>query len=108
MVRSARLPRSRTLRLVGKEVERWVATKGSGSILSVLTDGAWVWNGETNDFDRGASTGVHPSLYGIFRSEPRYLDMAWAKNENHLTLRNTRFRDQVAHPRGTYAWHHQG
>jgi WD40 repeat protein len=81
---------------VGKEIERWVATKGSGSILSVLTDGAWIWNAETNDFDRDASTAVHPSLYGIFRSEPLYLDMTWAKNENHLTLRNARFRDQVA------------
>jgi hypothetical protein len=81
---------------VGKEIERWVSTKGSDSILPVLTDGTWVWNAETNDFDRGASTAVHPSLYGIFRSQPLYLDMAWAKNEYHLTLRNARFRDQLA------------
>jgi hypothetical protein len=81
---------------VGKEIERWVATKGSGSILPVLTDGAWVWNMETNDFDRGSSTAVHPSLYGIFPSQPLYLDMTWAKNEHHLTLRNAHFRDQVA------------
>ncbi|MGH3791154.1 MAG: toll/interleukin-1 receptor domain-containing protein, partial [Pseudonocardiaceae bacterium] len=81
---------------VGKEIERWVATKGPESILSVLTDGAWVWNTETNDFDQGASTAVHPSLYGTFRSEPLYLDMEWAKNEHHLTLRNAHFRDQVA------------
>jgi hypothetical protein len=81
---------------VGKEIARWVATKGSGRILPVLTDGAWVWNAKTNDFDRGASTAVHPSLYGVFHSEPLYLDMTWAKNEHQLTLRNARFRDQVA------------
>jgi WD40 repeat protein len=81
---------------VGKEIERWVATKGSENILPVLTDGAWVWNTETNNFDRDASTAVHPSLYGIFHSQPLYLNMTWAKNEHHLTLRNARFRDQVA------------
>jgi WD domain, G-beta repeat len=51
---------------------------------------------ETNDFNQDASTAVHPSLYGIFRSEPLYLDMKWAKNEHHLTLRNAHFRDQIA------------
>ena len=81
---------------VGKEIERWVASKGSGSILPVLTDGAWVWNAETNDFDRDASSAVHPSLYGVFRSQPLYLNMTWAKKESHLTLRHARFRDQVA------------
>jgi len=81
---------------VGKEIERWVATKGPRNILPVLTEGAWVWDAETNDFDRDASTAVHPSLYGIFRSEPLYLDMRWAKNEHQLTLRNARFRDRVA------------
>jgi hypothetical protein len=55
---------------IGKEIERWVATKGSGSILSVLTDGAWVWNAETNDFDQGAATTMHPSL-------------EWLTNEHH-------------------------
>jgi WD40 repeat protein len=81
---------------VGKEIERWVATKGSERILPVLTDGAWVWNAETNDFDHENSTAVHPSLCGVFRSQPLYLDMIWAKNEHHLTVRNARFRDQVA------------
>jgi hypothetical protein len=28
---------------VGKEIERWLATKGTEGILPVLTDGAWVW-----------------------------------------------------------------
>jgi hypothetical protein len=55
---------------VGKEIERWVATKGSESIRPVLTDGAWVWNAETNDFDQGAATTMHPSL-------------EWLTNEHH-------------------------
>jgi WD domain, G-beta repeat/TIR domain len=81
---------------VGKEIRRWVATKGTESILPVLTDGTLTWNAEKNNFDRDSSTAAHPSLYGIFRSEPLYLDMTWAKKETQLTLHNTIFRDHVA------------
>lgn len=81
---------------VGKEIERWIATKGSQTILPVVTDGTWVWDERAGDFDREASTAVHPALHGVFAAEPRHLDMTWAKQETHLTLRNPRFRDAVA------------
>lgn len=73
-----------------------MATKGAESILPVLTDGTLTWNVEKNNFDRDSSSAAHPSLYGIFRSEPLYLDMTWAKKETQLTLKDTIFRDHVA------------
>lgn len=81
---------------VGKEIQRWLRTRGPDRILLVFTGGACEWDGASNDFDHEASTAVHPALYGAFRQEPRYLDLSWARREDHLTLRNARYRDGVA------------
>ena len=81
---------------VGREIRRWVSTKGSASILPVVTEGTWVWDTARNDFDLAASNAVHPQLHGVFESEPFYLDMTWARSHDHLTLQNARFRDHIA------------
>ena len=43
-----------------------------------------------------ASTAANPALRGVFPAEPKYLDMTWARRDAGLTLRNARFRDQIA------------
>ncbi|MEU4620676.1 TIR domain-containing protein [Actinoplanes sp. NPDC023801] len=80
---------------VNKEIEHWVATKSPRRILPVLTDGEWDWDDASGDFTAG-STAVPDALRGVFAEEPLYLDLRWARNDLHLSLRHARFRDSIA------------
>lgn len=81
---------------VGKEILHWLATRTPDRILLVVTGGTLKWDSRAGDFDREASTAVHPALYGRLRAEPRHVDMSWARGSDRLTLRDSAFRDQVA------------
>jgi WD40 repeat protein len=81
---------------VNREIETWLSEMPGDRILPVLTDGELVWDEARNDFDREASTGVPPALFGRLTEEPRYLDLRWAHHESQLNLRNGRFRDAIA------------
>ncbi|MDI6101640.1 TIR domain-containing protein [Actinoplanes sp. NEAU-A12] len=80
---------------VNKEIEHWVATKSPRRILPVLTDGEWCWDAAAGDFT-GDSTAVPAALRGVFVEEPLYLDLRWAREDLHLSLRHARFRDAIA------------
>ncbi|WP_433794771.1 TIR domain-containing protein [Actinoplanes sp. CA-252034] len=80
---------------VNREIEHWVATKSAARILPVVTDGEWRWDRDTRDFDE-SSTAVPPALRGVFDEEPLHLDLRWARDDRHLTLRHSRFRDAIA------------
>ncbi|MEU4690087.1 TIR domain-containing protein [Actinoplanes sp. NPDC023714] len=80
---------------VNKEIEHWVATKSPQRILPVLTDGEWHWDERRGDFTED-STAVPAALRGVFAEEPLYLDLRWARDDLHLTLRHARFRDSIA------------
>ena len=80
---------------VGEEIRHWVSSKGTDRLLVVVTDGTWIWDKSRGDLDP-ASTACHPALRGVFPAEPRHVDMTWARRDPGLTLRNARFRDQVA------------
>ncbi|GIE35099.1 hypothetical protein Ait01nite_081440 [Actinoplanes italicus] len=80
---------------VNREIEHWVATKSPQRILPVLTDGEWRWDDGIGDFS-GDSTAVPDALRGVFAEEPLYLDLRWARDDLHLSLRHTRFRDSIA------------
>jgi WD40 repeat protein len=81
---------------VNNEIEFWRTHKPMAKLLPVVTDGEWVWDREANDFDWARSTAVPAALAGAFTEEPRHIDMRWARDEEHLDLRHSRFRDQVA------------
>jgi len=80
---------------VNREIEHWVATKSTGRILPVVTDGEWRWDSATEDFDE-SSTAVPAALRGVFAEEPLYLDLRWARDDLQLSLRHSRFRDAIA------------
>lgn len=80
---------------VGKEIEHCVATKGPARVLIVVTEGSIAWDDATGDFAEDA-TAVHPALRGLFAAPPRWVDLAWARDETDLTLRNASFRNAVA------------
>ncbi|GLY93779.1 hypothetical protein Acsp02_10350 [Actinoplanes sp. NBRC 103695] len=80
---------------VNREIEHWVATKPLDRILPVVTDGEWRWDPVAKDFD-AESTSVPAALRGVFAEEPLYLDLRWARDDRHLSLRHSRFRDAIA------------
>ncbi|MET0417938.1 MAG: TIR domain-containing protein [Actinoplanes sp.] len=80
---------------VNKEIEHWVATKSPQRLLPVLTGGEWGWDAATGDFTAD-STAVPAALRGVFVEEPLYLDLRWARDDLHLSLRHARFRDAIA------------
>jgi WD40 repeat protein len=88
-------PESARSHWVGEEIRHWVRGKGTDRILVVVTGGTWIWDAERHDLSP-ESTAAHPALRGVFAAEPRYVDMTWAQRGERLTLRNARFRDQVA------------
>ena len=80
---------------VGEEIKYWVSNKGTDHLLVVVTGGTWVWDNGSGDLDI-KSTAANRALLGAFPAEPKYVDMTWASRDTHLTLRNARFRDQIA------------
>ena len=89
-------PRAAASTWVNREVEHWCARRDPARILPVLTEGEWVWDERTGDFDPAGSTAVPEALRGVFAGEPLYLDLRWAHDESHLDLRNGRFLDAIA------------
>ncbi|HLK00680.1 MAG TPA: TIR domain-containing protein, partial [Streptosporangiaceae bacterium] len=80
---------------VGEEIRYWISRRGVDRLLIVVTDGSWIWDAGRGDLSP-ASTAVNRALLGVFTTEPKYVDMAWARRAAGLSLRNARFRDQVA------------
>src|SRR5579864_763939 len=80
---------------VNKEVEHWLAAKSVERLLPVVTDGTWEWDPRARCFTE-ASSAVPPALREAVRDEPRHLDLRWARGQDDLDLRNSRFRAAVA------------
>ena len=81
---------------VNQEIQHWRTTKDIDRILPVLTEGDWSWDADVKDFGQEASSAVPPALRGAFRDEPRHLDLRWARHEDQLDLRHSRFRAAIA------------
>ncbi len=75
---------------VNQEIEYWIEHKEPSRILPVVTDGEFGW---IHDVTGDA---VPPSLQGVFSEEPRWVDLRFARDEDHLDLKNSRFSAAVA------------
>jgi WD40 repeat protein len=81
---------------VEREVAFWIEHKPLKKLLIVLTDGEIVWEQTASDFDWVRTTALPPVLRQAFGDEPRYIDLRWARTQEHLSLNDGRFRDRVA------------
>jgi WD40 repeat protein/pSer/pThr/pTyr-binding forkhead associated (FHA) protein len=81
---------------VAREAGYWVRHKPLTNFLIVLTGGDLRWDPAVGDFDWTKTTALPQSLGGAFREEPRYIDLRWARSEEHLSLAYPRFRECVA------------
>ena len=76
---------------VNQEIEYWKEHRDPTRILPVLTDGEFSWSGSDV-----VGTSVPHGLAGVFSEEPRWVDIRFAKDEEHLDLKDPRFADAVA------------
>jgi WD40 repeat protein len=88
-------PEAAQSKWVRREVAHWLDTKPSGQLLIVLTGGELLWDEASNDFDWRATTALPQELKGAFPSEPLWVDLRWARGEEHLTLKHPRFLEAV-------------
>jgi hypothetical protein len=79
---------------VGREVAWWRANRSGETMLVVLTDGALHWDDELDDFS--AASSVPDELRGWLAAEPLWIDLRWARREEHVSPRTPRFRDAAA------------
>ncbi len=81
---------------VNKEVEHWLKEEPAVNILILLTDGEIAWDTISNDFDWSRTNALPPALRGTFSEEPLWVDLRFAKKEEHLSLNNPAFREIIA------------
>jgi hypothetical protein len=79
---------------VDKEVGWWRDHRESATCLIALTAGELGWDERRADFT--AESSVPPSLRAWFPSEPLWIDLRWAHDDDHLSTRNPTFRDAAA------------
>ena len=80
---------------IAREVEWWLTRRNTATMLIVLTGGEVTWSSEHRDFNRSSSSAVPEVLFAKLPEEPLYVDLRWARNDDQLSLRNSRFRDAI-------------
>ncbi|MDQ3698883.1 MAG: WD40 repeat domain-containing protein [Gemmatimonadota bacterium] len=62
----------------------------------MLTSGDIDWDDAAGDFAWDRTTALPPTLRGVLTEEPRFVDLRWARHEDHISLANARFAEAVA------------
>ncbi len=90
---------------VKRELEYWCRHKNLDRLLIVVTDEDLVshkpprivWDAKAGDFDWNETNVLSADvLRGVFKDEPRYIRLGWARNAQQLSLRDPVFRASVA------------
>ena len=81
---------------VGREVAWWLEHRGPDRFLIALTGGELVWDAAGRTVDRARTTALPSAADGKLPSEPRLVDLRWARTVEDVSLANARFRDAVA------------
>jgi WD40 repeat protein len=83
---------------VQREITYWIERRplDRGKLLIVLTGGQLVWDRKNNDFDWTNTDALSRAVEKSFPQEPFFLDLRWARKEEHLSLRHPDFRDAIA------------
>jgi sugar lactone lactonase YvrE len=88
-------PQAAASKWVQREVEWWFANRPADKLFVLLTAGTIAWDENTRDFDWKLTTALPDLVRGKFQSEPLYVDLTWADDQDHLSLQNTRFRQAI-------------
>jgi WD40 repeat protein len=80
---------------VQQEIAWWIENRDPKRMLILLTAGDLAWDSRKSDFDWTRTDALPPSLAGVFRDEPLYVDFRKHRDAERLTLRDTDFRAGV-------------
>jgi len=89
-------PEAAASRWVDQEVDWWRAHRSASKVLLGLTGGSLAWDDTRQAFDSAKTTALPPSAHGWFTGEPLWVDLRWARQARHVSLRDPRFRECVA------------
>jgi WD40 repeat protein len=90
-------PLSATSYWVQREVEWWWLNRAMDKMLIVVTESQPLVPDDVDiDFNLVRDKLVPKVLRSSFTEPPLYLDLRWARKEEHLTLGNGKFQDQIA------------
>jgi WD40 repeat protein len=89
-------PEAAASRWVDQEVDWWRAHRSASTVLIGLTGGSLAWDDARQAFDPVRTTALPPSALGWFTHEPLWVDLRWARQARHVSLRDPRFRECVA------------
>jgi MTH538 TIR-like domain (DUF1863) len=81
---------------VRQELDWWRSHGSPSTVLIGLTDGELVWDESRQRFDPVRTTALPPNALNWFAREPLWVDLRWAREARHLSLRDPRFRDCMA------------
>ena len=81
---------------VNREVQYWLETKSSAQVLIAVTAGELAFDKATLEPDWSATTALPDAFKRAFKSQPRYVDLRWARTAADLSLRHPQFREAVA------------
>jgi WD40 repeat protein len=81
---------------VQQEVDWWLTNRSADRLLIAWTDGELVWDRAGKDFDWSRTSALPRRLQAVFRQEPNYLDLRFARSTAYLSLRHPGFCDAVA------------
>jgi len=81
---------------VHQEVTYWLQHREAARILIVVTDGQIAWDPAANDFDWTVTTCVPEVIRTKVTEQPLWLDLRWARDQEHLSLQNPDFRNAIA------------
>ena len=88
-------PESAASEWVSREVATWIERKPLDHLMIVVTDGQLAFVPDAG-VDRTTTTCLPSNLIDALDSEPRWLDLRWARDDTQLDLRNGRFRAAIA------------
>ncbi|MGA7392366.1 MAG: TIR domain-containing protein, partial [Terrimicrobiaceae bacterium] len=83
---------------VQREIMYWIEQRPHDreKLLIILTGGELVWDHQNNDFDWTKTDALPRTAERSFAQEPLFLDLRWARKEEHVSLRHPVFRDTIA------------
>jgi WD40 repeat protein len=81
---------------VPREIDTFLRSNSSDKVILILSGGELSWNTKEADFDWSATTAFPRLARKVFEHLPLYLDLRWARKDEHLSLRNPDFRAAVA------------
>jgi tetratricopeptide (TPR) repeat protein len=80
---------------VEREVALWLAHKPIENVLIVLTDGRIAWS-DAGDFNWTVTDALPRAFAGVFKAEPLWVDLSWARSSEQLSTDDPRFQQTVA------------